>query len=253
MSKPVPRRRAMDEVPGSRSARAPERRLPRGRHDLPREFVARTQRDRLIDAMAKVVAAKGYGVPLTEVCAAAGVSTRAFYEHFADKEACFIATFDRGAALLQSSVGGAYAEPARWPIRIRRGLEVLLHLLAAEPAFAHLAIVEMLAAGPRTRQRCREMVANFERFFDDAPARPGQAPVSPAVVEAVVAGVFGLIFNYVSSRRTVELPGLVPEVTYFVLVPFIGPRAAMAAAGPPADHRRGARSRTGNSHPPGSE
>src|SRR5262245_26093798 len=38
-------------IPGSRSATAPDRLLPRGRHDLPREFVAHTQRDRLIDAM----------------------------------------------------------------------------------------------------------------------------------------------------------------------------------------------------------
>ena len=47
-------------IPGSRSATDPERMLPRGRHDLPREFIARTQRDRLIDAMARTVAAKGY-------------------------------------------------------------------------------------------------------------------------------------------------------------------------------------------------
>jgi len=107
MRKAPQRSRPADGVPGSRSAKAPERRLPRGRHDLPREFVARTQRDRLIDAMARTVAAKGFSAPLTEVCAAAGVSTRAFYEHFSDKEDCFIATFDRGASLLQRSMSAA--------------------------------------------------------------------------------------------------------------------------------------------------
>ena len=76
--KPAQRRPPAEAVPGSRSATAPERRLPRGRHDLPREFVARTQRDRLIDAMARTVAAKGFAAPLTDVCTAAGVSTRAF-------------------------------------------------------------------------------------------------------------------------------------------------------------------------------
>jgi AcrR family transcriptional regulator len=224
------RRQSTDIVPGSRSARAPERRLPRGRHDLPREFVARTQRDRLIDAMARTVASKGFGVPLTEVCSAAGVSTRAFYEHFADKEACFMATFERGAILLQRSVAAAYRQPDRWPLRIRRGLEMLLHLLAAEPAFTFLAIVEMLAAGPRPRERCRQFVASFGQFFRDAPRRDGQPP-TPVVAEAVVAGVFGLLFNYVSAGRTSELPGLLPEITYFVLVPFVGERSAMAAAG----------------------
>src|SRR6185436_11274051 len=155
MTKPAQRKRSPEAVPGSRSATAPERRLPRGRHDLPREFVARTQRDRLIDAMARTVAAKGYGAPLTDVCSAAGVSTRAFYEHFTDKEECFMATYERGVSLLLSSVNAAYDRPDAWPVRIRRGLEVMLHLLAAEPAFANLAIVEMLAAGPVDRRRGR--------------------------------------------------------------------------------------------------
>jgi len=239
MRKAPQRSRPADGVPGSRSAKAPERRLPRGRHDLPREFVARTQRDRLIDAMARTVAAKGFSAPLTEVCAAAGVSTRAFYEHFSDKEDCFIATFDRGASLLQRSMSAAYAQPGRWQVRIRRGIEVLLHLLAAEPAFANLAIVEMLAAGPRTRDRCRRFVMdNFQRFLHDAPKPPSQLAVPGVVGEGVVAGVFGLLFNYVSAKRTAELPGLLPEITYFILVPFIGQRAAVAAMGAPSRNDR---------------
>jgi AcrR family transcriptional regulator len=227
------RKRSADGVPGSRSATAPDRRLPRGRHDLPREFIARTQRDRLIDAMARTVAVKGFAAPLTEVCSAAGVSTRAFYEHFADKEECFMATFERGATLLVRAVEMAYGQPGAWPIRMRRGLEMLLRLLAAEPAFANLAIVEMLAAGPRARERSQRLVRDFLRFFADAPVRAGEPRVPDVAVEAVVAGVFGLLFNYVSTQRTAELPGVLPEVTYFVLAPFIGPRAARVAAAAP--------------------
>jgi AcrR family transcriptional regulator len=234
MSKPAQRKRSPEAVPGSRSATAPERRLPRGRHDLPREFVARTQRDRLIDAMARTVAAKGYGAPLTDVCAAAGVSTRAFYEHFADKEECFMATYERGVGLLLSSVNAAYERPDAWPVRIRRGLEVMLHLLAAEPAFANLAIVEMLAAGPRARERSRRLLDDFLRYFNDAPMRPERPRVPSIVVEAGVAGVFGLLFNSVSARRAAELPGKLPEILYFVLAPFIGQSAAAASAGLPA-------------------
>jgi AcrR family transcriptional regulator len=147
-------------IPGSRSATDPDRLLPRGRHDLPREFVSRTQRDRLIDAMARTVAERGYAnASLGDVCAAAGVSTRAFYQHFVDKEACFLAAFDLGVSLLQRAVAEAYARPARWPLRMHRGLDTLVRILAAEPAFASLAVVEVLAAGPRARAcRPRELV-----------------------------------------------------------------------------------------------
>ena len=160
-------------IPGS--AVAVGRKLPRGRHDLPREFVARTQRDRLIDAMARTVADKGYAsASPAEVCAAAGVSTRAFYEQFAGKEACFLAAFDRGVELLQRSVAAAYARPGRWPQRMHRGLDTLLRTLAAEPAFAALAIVEVLAAGPARPGRDGGLMLDaYTAFFADAPRRPG--------------------------------------------------------------------------------
>ena len=186
MRKPDPRSRPVEGFPGSRSATDPERKLPRGRHKHPRKFIAHTQRDRLIDAMAQTVAKRGFAATtVTEVCRAAKVSTRAYYEHFADKEECFMATFDCGVGLLQGRVAKAYAQPASWPVRMRRGLEELLHLLAAEPAFANLAIVEMLAAGPRGRERIRKLLQNFQRFFDDAPRQPGQPRVPPVAVEAV--------------------------------------------------------------------
>jgi AcrR family transcriptional regulator len=206
--------------------------LPRGRHDLSPEFVARTQRDRLIDAMAQTVAAKGYaGSALTDVCAAAGVSTRAFYEQFSDKEECFLATFELGIDLLQRSVVAAYQQPDPWPQRMRRGLDTLLRILAAEPAFANLAIVEMLAAGPRALRRRQALLANYLIFFEDAPRRAGQPKVPAAAIDAVVAGVYGVIFNHVAAGRTAELPRRLPELTYFVLVPFIGRRAAAGTAG----------------------
>jgi AcrR family transcriptional regulator len=208
---------------------APERLLPRGRHDLPREFVARTQRDRLIDAMAQTVAAKGYvGTSLNDVCATAGVSTKAFYEHFTDKEACFLATFDRGVDLLQKSVVGAYQQPGRWPERMYRGLGMLLHILAGEPAFAALAVVEVMAAGSRALERRRLLLTGFTMFFSDAPRRASSPQVPPIVVEAVVAGIYGVIFDYVVAGKTAELPEHLPELAYFALAPFVGPRVAAA-------------------------
>ncbi|MGA5299442.1 TetR/AcrR family transcriptional regulator [Nucisporomicrobium flavum] len=217
-------------LPGSGAAREPGR-LPRGRHDLPREFVSRTQRDRLIDAMARVVAQKGYAnASLTEVCAAAGVSTRAFYEHFADKEACLLAAFDLGVDLMQKAVAEAFGRPARWPERIHRGLDTLLRILAAEPAFAVMAVVEVLAAGPRARERRRALLESYAGFFAEVPRRPGGPQVPAGVVDAVMAGVYGVIFDMVSTGRAAELPDRLPDLTYFVLVPFLGPAVAARVA-----------------------
>ncbi|MET8154450.1 TetR/AcrR family transcriptional regulator [Actinoplanes sp. NPDC049668] len=218
-------------IPGSRSATDPDRLLPRGRHDLPREFVSRTQRDRLIDAMARTVAERGYAnASLGDVCAAAGVSTRAFYEHFVDKEACFLAAFDLGVSLLQRAVAEAYARPARWPQRMHHGLGTLVRILAAEPAFASLAVVEVLAAGPRARACRRRLLDAYKVFFTEAPQRAGAAPLPPGVIDAVIAGVYGVIYEFVSTGRATELPEQLPALTYLVVVPFLGPAAAARAA-----------------------
>src|SRR5262245_64584126 len=74
----------------------PERsRLPPGRHGLPREFVARNQRERLIAGLAEAVAENGYaGTTIAHITRHAAVSRRTFYEHFASKDECFVAAYD---------------------------------------------------------------------------------------------------------------------------------------------------------------
>ena len=193
--------------------------------------MARTQRDRLIDAMAQVVATKGYsGASLIDICSTAGVSTKAFYDQFADKEACFMSAFDRGSALLQKSVARANLEPGAWAERIHRGLGVLLSILAGEPAFAALAVVEVMAAGPRALQRRQRLLSSFAKFFAGAPEDPSIPAVPDVVVEAIIAGLYGVIFDHVADGRAGELPDRLPELTYFTLVPFIGAEAAATVA-----------------------
>ncbi|HET9657025.1 MAG TPA: TetR/AcrR family transcriptional regulator [Kineosporiaceae bacterium] len=206
--------------------------LPRGRHDLSREVVAHSQRDRLIDAMAQTAATKGYAnASISDVCAAAGVSTKAFYTHFADKEACFLATYDRGVGLVRTTMLDAHTRPGPWAKRTREGLELLLRILAHEPAFASLAVVEVMAAGPRALERQRETLAEYMIFFADAPHRAGWPVIPDEVVRAVIAGIYGRIHECISTGRTGDLPGLLPDLTYFALAPFVGPRTAATVAG----------------------
>ena len=71
------------------------RRLPHGPNGMEREEVARNQRSRLYGAMIESVARNGYQrTTVAHVIALAGVSRRAFYELFANKEDCFLATYD---------------------------------------------------------------------------------------------------------------------------------------------------------------
>lgn len=86
-------------------------RLPAGRHGLSREFVARNQQERILDAMGKSVAEHGFAAAsLSDVIARAGVSRKTFYEHFTDKEDCFLQAYDAVAAGLRNRVASAYSQ-----------------------------------------------------------------------------------------------------------------------------------------------
>src|SRR5690349_19143195 len=124
--------------------------LPRGRHGIPREEVLASQRGRMLWAMADAVAQRGYvKVTVADVLRGAGVSRETFYEHFKDKEECFLAALEGAAQLLTGEVRdavGAVASPAE-------GLEAMLgaylETMAREPVAARTFLIEVYGAGQR--------------------------------------------------------------------------------------------------------
>lgn len=127
-------------------------RLPRGRHRLPREEVVRSQRERMLRALAQTMAEKGYvATTVTDVLRRAGVSRETFYEQFRSKEDCFAQAYDAAAGILLSGVAqagaGADADAGAPLERFDHVLRAYLDTLAAESEFARLFLVEVYAAG----------------------------------------------------------------------------------------------------------
>ena len=138
-----------------------QERLPRGRHGLSREAVIRSQRDRMLRALAEAVADKGYAkTSVADVLTRAGVSRETFYEQFSSKEDCFLETFDRAGEILLERVGGALnADPPGE--RFDALLEAYLDTLAAEPAYARVYLVDSHAAGPEALRRRATLQGRF--------------------------------------------------------------------------------------------
>jgi AcrR family transcriptional regulator len=208
--------------------RAPHQ-LPPGRHGLPRAFVISNQRERILDAVMQVVSESGYSaMRIEDVIAAAGVSRRTFYDHFANKEEAFLAAYELVVEQLQGAVGAAYATGDSWPMKVRRGLAAFVTLLAREPALAHVCIVEVLAAGPRALERRTHAMTNFQQFLQPRRGEVPLEPVSPLAAQAVVGGVYEVVYARVVDRRTHELPALLPALLHSVLLPFVGTEVAAA-------------------------
>jgi AcrR family transcriptional regulator len=219
-----------ESTPGSSAVLG---KLPAGRHKLPREFVLRSQRDRLLEAMAQACASEGYGgATVAAVIARAAVSRKTFYEHFRDREDCFLAAYDAILAQFLGRVIAAYEQPELdWPRRVRAAIEALLVFLAAEPAFARMCIVEVLAAGERAIERYNSAVRLLASLLDEGRARltnPDEVPASMAA-EVIEGGAF-LIREQILAGRTEQLETLLPDITYAALVPYLGQRDALKAA-----------------------
>jgi AcrR family transcriptional regulator len=220
-------------------ATSPIRPLPRGPHSLTRNEVLASQRGRMIEAMAETVAAKGYAATtVADVVARAGVSRKTFYEHFEDKEDCFLASYDTGADALLGAVAERVAagEPAGddWRARLRAGVRAYLEALAAEPAFARTFLVEVRVAGPRAQARRADVHARFVDFLraQSALARrdhPWLPDVPDAVYAAIVGGMDEVVSAWVADGRTADLVQLEPDLSYFQLALLAGPEIAKEA------------------------
>src|SRR5271157_2822401 len=142
------------------------RRLPCGPSGMGREEVARNQRARIFGAMIESVACRGYqSTTVADVIALAGVSRRSFYEHFANREDCFLATYDIVVARARKLAIDAWQRERGWSNRLDGACRALLEHVAEEPKGARLVIVEAPGIGVRARERMQLAGLTFERLL----------------------------------------------------------------------------------------
>jgi AcrR family transcriptional regulator len=203
--------------------------LARGRRgSVSRSLVVHSQRERILDAVANLVAEDGYQALTVEgIAERAAVSLQAFYEHFTGKEDAFLVAYELGHAKSLSIVERAYAAQPDWHLGVREGLSALFDFLASEPAFAHLALVDALAATRRTAERAADGAAAYGELLIPGAEQATDLTLPPAVaIEAIAGGLFELCLTYALHGQIQRLSELLPRATYFTLAPFVGPEQA---------------------------
>ncbi len=207
-------------------------RLPPGRHGLSREFVAHSQRERLLNGVVEAVAEHGYdAATISQVVAAAGVSRRAFYEHFADKAECFAEAYEVILAHLCHETAAAADSGDPWEERVHAQLAALLEVLAADASVARFFLIESLAAGGEVAVRHREAMQRFATLLRPEPADeppPGSRP--QARERALVGGIATLIVHRIEAGEAERLTELLPDLYELVLTPYLGREEARQLA-----------------------
>jgi AcrR family transcriptional regulator len=185
------------------------------------------RRDSILEAMIRVVGRVGYrAASVEEVAEEAGVSLPAFHRHFEGKDDCFLAAYDMLIEQLLAEVSAGCDEELRWQERVERGLATIVERFAADAGLARAAVVEVAAVGAEARQLHWNALVRFGEYLEDgrALAGDGELPHNLAVMSA--GAVSGVIFEELLAGRAKQLPTLLPDLLFAVLVPYVGPRVA---------------------------
>jgi len=196
-------------------------RLPHGRHGLPRDVVVRSQRERMLRAMADAVAERGYAATsVADVLKRAGVSRRTFYEQFANKRDCFLAAYDEAVSLVMARVRTAYAGPGAWEARLAAGFTAFLEYLATEPSFARMCVVEVLAAGQDALERRDRALADFAKLIAQSHRDAPETDTVPLVYfEVMVGGIYHVVHGRIVRGDVDALSELLPDLLYCAMAP----------------------------------
>jgi AcrR family transcriptional regulator len=204
-------------------------RLPPGRHGLPAGLIARHQRTRLITAMAEVTMAKGYAAATVEdVVAHAHVTKPVFYRYFEDKQHAFLEAQQYPTQFILDRCAQAYYSGADWPERLWRMLDVLIGLIAANPAVSYLRLVECYAAGPVASRRAEEITRAFTIFLEEGYHHASELRSPPRLsLQAITGAIFEIVQRSVAGGECHDLPRYLPQLAYLGLAPFIGAEDAI--------------------------
>ncbi len=203
-----------------------------GQHLVPHDFVSQNQRRRMLQAAVELVAERGYQKTTIEsIAKTARVALVTFYEQFADKEECFLAAFDETVDAAAETFEELLDTERPWPDQLASGLEILLEMIAMEPARARLCIVESQTAGAAGLARYQAALARVGAWLRQGRVLNPRAERLPEGLELSIAGGLAwLIHQRLLADRVDELKGLLPEMLQVTLTPYVGEVEAARAA-----------------------
>lgn len=195
--------------------------LPPGRHGLPRSFVVRNQRLRIVAALLRVLPRHGYAeTTIGHVTTEARVSRQAFYGQFSGKEDCFLEAYDLSSTWLCNRVEEAVGSES-WPVRVRIGVGEILSLLAANPPLAHLIAIESLQAGSAARRRQQASLARLAEILGRG--RPDRPELPGDLEQLLLGGALSVLARHVEDGKIEQLPEIEAALVECLLIPYLGP------------------------------
>jgi AcrR family transcriptional regulator len=171
-----------------------------------------------------------------EIISVAGVSRRTFYDTFASKEDAFLAALDEVVEELLRQIRVVSDATNTFPAGVRDCLATFLRFVTDEPQRAELLLIESLAAGPAAIERRAQTLKTFAEMLRNSAKGLTNGRTPPELTaETVVGGIFEVVYSRLIAGEVERLLGLLPDLAYSLMQPYIGDKdARREAAKPPA-------------------
>jgi AcrR family transcriptional regulator len=211
------------------------RKLPNGRHGLPKEAVIEDQRARIFGAMVEQVTTEGYAATtIKDMAALAGVSRRTFYNMFPDKETCFLWVFDVIIRSAMQRVSDAYRGESDWGRQLHSGFRVFIQEVVERPDAAQLALVDALGAGPTVLEKMESASAAFEHMVSSSfAASPSGVALPRLIAKGIVGGLARVVRQRLLDDQAQELTAAAEEL-FDWMIAYHSPSGGKLRFRPPA-------------------
>ena len=127
------------------------------------------RRQRLLDAGLELFATTGYAnTTVQELCGAAGVSARTFYEEFDNREDLLVELHDQlNARAFDTVVTAVAAFPVtQFEQRAAAGVRAYFEVMTADPRWARIALVESVGVNDAVDGHRRAAIDRFAELID---------------------------------------------------------------------------------------
>jgi AcrR family transcriptional regulator len=181
----------------------------------------------MLEAGLELVGTRGYRATTIEaLCAAAGVSTRNFYEEFGSRESLVIALHDEINARVFSTVVAALegSEPDDVAGRVRAATSAYFEVMTSDRRWAQITLVESVGAGPDAEAHRRAAIDRFVALIEAEAGRLSTAGLAPdrdfhLTAVALAGALNGLINTWTADPNWDEtIPEIVAEATRLVVL-----------------------------------
>lgn len=174
----------------------------RGYAGVPAAQRSADRRKQMLGAALELFTARGFQrTKIVDICAAAGVSTRNFYEEFrGGKEHVLLLLHDhinalalQRVTLARHELAGAHPET-----RIRALLDVFVGAVTSDPRLPRLNYVECVGVSPQMEKQHQEWIARWAEVIEGEAALAAQEGIAPArdfgmTAVALVGAATGLL------------------------------------------------------------